>query len=212
MGASMSISILLGITWIAVLGLGGAGLALALQLGQDYVFTAPGVSRQGPRTGRRLPRTAFIYRGTRVRLRDVLASDRPTLLLFLGPFGRDTRTKQKLLPDLLQFVQSAEDSIKVLVFCTDACDHVGQQLNEERSIDVIPLPDDRLMTRLEIRAMPYALLADRRAMVLEKGLINHLEHLCLLIVRGGHRWSARLDGVAHLNQVCTVHLENLDVA
>lgn len=209
MDASLLTTGFLALAWGVTLCIVIASLAFgAMRIGHSYVFTAPGVSRLGPPIGQRVPTLHFVHQGRRVSLRQVLAPDRPTLLVFLGALGEQEMVRNTALSGLQQFMQLASGSLHVVVFCTTATEHIEQALAAVGPVDVIALPDDRLMAKLALRVAPYALLISKRATVLEKGLVNHLEHLCLLIVRGGQRSQVdSIDDVGELERLCASHLD-----
>ena len=208
MDAALVTTVSLAIAWVVTFCIVILSLAFgAMRVGHSYVFTAPGVSRLGPRIGQRIPTFRFLHRGQRVSLRQILAPNRPTLLVFLGAFGEQVIVRNTALSGLQRFVQMASNSLHTVVFCSAGTEHVEQALAGVGPVDVITLPDDRLSTKLGLRVVPYALLIDTRATVLEKGLVNHLEHLCLLIVRGGQRSQAgSIDDLRELNLLCASHL------
>lgn len=207
MNSSLLITFLLGLAGVVVIWMGVAALSLgAVTVGRDYVFTAPGVSRLGPRRGRRIMETPFTYQGLQVPLQRVLTPDRPTLLVFLANLGRDEQVCETLIPSLLQFVRFSEEGIKVVVFCTSASERIAQLVAADSNITVVALTDERLTTALGVRVMPYAVLIDAHGKVLEKGLLNHLEHLCLLVVKGGH-WRTDTGRLGRLNRTCESHLK-----
>jgi len=207
MNSSLLITVLLGLAGVVVAWIGVATLSLgAITVGRDYVFTAPGVSRLGPRRGRRIMGTPFTYQGLQVPLQRVLAPDRPTLLVFLANLGRDEQVCETLIPGLLQFDRFSEEGIKVVIFCTSASERIAQFVAADSNITVVALTDDRLTTALGVRVMPYVVVVDAHGKVLEKGLLNHLEHLCLLVVRGGH-WRTDTGRLGRLSRTCESHLK-----
>jgi len=149
MNSSLLITFLLGLAGVVVIWMGVATLSLgAVTVGRDYVFTAPGVSRLGPRRGRRIMETPFTYQGLQVPLQRVLTPDRPTLLVFLANLGRDEQVCETLIPSLLQFVRFSEEGIKVVVFCTSASERIAQLVAADSNITVVALTDERLTTAL----------------------------------------------------------------
>lgn len=206
----MIVTALLCLTGAAIACIVVASLALGARLGRAYVFTAPGVSRLGPRVGRRIAATKFVYQGTKVPLRRVLSPDHLTLLIFLGGLGGDTSQQavmERILLALLRFVRLADDNIEVLVFCTAAVGEIDRLLGAASHFKTITIPNDDMTTTLGIRVMPYALLVDKDGRVLEKGLVNHLEHLCLLVARGGLGRSDE-GALGRFRSRCESHLAN----
>jgi len=194
MGAVVSIALVVG--WIIGICLCVASLALGATIGRDYVFTAPGVSRIGPRVGQRLPSISFAHQGHAVSLGDFLSPDRATFLAFLGSLGRDVdeaHVREILIPDILRVVRLAGGSIKLVVFCLEPCQRMSELLDAKANINVVVLANDDLTTELKVRIAPYALLVDKDTRLLAKGLVNNFEHACRIIVKGGRSSSGKAD-------------------
>ncbi len=203
-------SIAMGFTWVAVVCLGVATLALAAAMGHDYAFTAPGISRMGPRLGRRIPATTFTYRGELLSLRRMSVRDRPTLLVFVDGLAKDAdkpHVKDILIPDLLRFARLFAGRVRLVVFCTEPCTKIEHMLQTDDSVTVVGLPNDDLTNKLAIRAMPFSVLLDRHGRVIDKGLSNHFEHLCLIVARaraGGD--VSQTDEMRDLAQTCQMYV------
>ncbi len=210
MNDTVIVSLLLGIAWVVIICVSTASIALAALIGREYVLTAPGVSRIGPRIGRRLAPAQFKYQGAKISLRDVLSQDYPTLLIFLGSMGRDRRVVETLVPALQQFSAFSNSALKFVIFCTTASDQIADSLRSDESFEVVELADDYITTRLGIRVTPYAVLVDKREYVLTKGLVNHLEHLCLLVVKGG-KWRSSEHELEALTCRCESHFQSYPV-
>lgn len=197
---------LLGFGWVVATCLGVASAAMAYDIGHQYVFTAPGVSRTGPRVGRRLASLTFDAQGSHLSalsLRTILSSAHPTLLIFLGSLAEDADNPQvdKTLHDLERFAVRVKGNIDLVIFCDAAHDTIRRAVGEDADCPVIALSDDRLPRKLGVRVVPYAVLVDSQARVLAKGLANNAEHLCKLIMKGDLS-SASADNLKPIIQLC----------
>lgn len=206
MNENIIVSALIVVAWALVVFMAIASLALgATALGREYVFTAPGVSRMGPRVNQRIASVRFMHQGIQTPLQHLLSSLHPTLLVFSGGIGQETRVRDAFISGILEFASFFDGGLKVCVFCTSGCDWLESIAGNGNEFEIIPLEDDFLITALAIRVAPYALLVDRRARVLGKGLVNNLAHLCLLVERGGKQRSG--DGeLDRVNCMCSAHL------
>ncbi len=82
MSVSMVVSVALILAWVLALCIGAPSLALAAALGRDYAFTGRGITRMGPPVGGRLGAISFTYEGRELPLRQIIAPDRLTMLIF----------------------------------------------------------------------------------------------------------------------------------
>lgn len=182
------IAIVLGLAWVVMLCMVVGSLTLGYAVGHKYVFTAPGVSRTGPRVGRRLASIHFSYQGAKTSLRELVSQAPLTLLVFLGHLGVEAdepHIRDTLIPDIRRFAALSSGTMQVVILGTKSCERIEQMIGTRDHLRVMVLADEQLMDKLTIRAMPYAVLLDRRATVRAKGLVNHFQHLCLVTAQGG---------------------------
>lgn len=177
MNTSLIISILLGFGWILAIGIAIAMAALAYHIGSLYAFTTSGVSRMGPRMGERVASITFHYGAQRLALRDILSSERATMLVFLS---KALEAYPDLLPSILAFATGTRDEIKLVIFTTGSLEHAKQLPGWDESLPIFTLSDAEIAVKLGVRAAPYGLLIDTQARLVAKGLINFLPHLCWL--------------------------------
>ena len=205
MGGNLILDGMMGLAWIVAFAMVIASLALGAKLGREYAYTAPGVSRMGPRIGRRIASTTFPAGDKTLALRDILSSEHSTLLAFLGTLGRDVdmpHMKDTLIPDLLRLATLAGERPRIVTFCASPCTELEQILTKDSRAQVFVLPDDhRMEISLGVRVTPYALLVDQHGRVLSKGLINNFEHLCRVVVKGGLTRSGK-DDLARISRLC----------
>jgi hypothetical protein len=128
------ISATLVLGWLVVVAMGTAELALAAQVGREYVFSAPGISRTGPRLGQRVTSLRFAHAGGRSSLRRFIAKNRETVLVFMDGIGKDVdspHVKDVLIPDLLKFAELCGENVRMIVFCSEPCTRIAQLLSEK---------------------------------------------------------------------------------
>ncbi len=196
------------LAWIAAIGIGVVSLALVYLLGQTYAFTAPGVSRMGPRIGRSLAPMVITYRGEELPLARLIQPARFTALIFLGALGRDAAEEHishTLASDLRRFAALSQDTLQFIVFCTEGCERLEELWGRHDYLRVINVQDDRLVRRLAIRVVPYAVMLDTRMKVLSKGICNNFEHLCLVAAKGGRARSSKNE-LSRIIRICDATL------
>jgi hypothetical protein len=180
------ITVLLVLGWISAILIGLGIAAMAYHVGNGYAFTAPGVSRMGPKPGRYLGDLPITLDGNSITISQLTSNYPYTLLLFFDVYGNNTID---LLRGLVQFSSLAENS------CHIVASYVGdlhvidktllQALHNQHDIHLHPIADEYskfdLQRELEIRVNPFAILLDGNAVVVSKGLVNGLPHFCFLI-------------------------------
>ncbi len=184
MNSNIIFSAGIGLAWVVIVLIGVASVALAYGVGHQYVFTASGVSRIGPPIGRQLASLVFAYQGVNLPLSDLLSTEQPTLLVFLDKLAADSRVNQELVP-ALKALSRAGNIVSIILFCRYPCSSVISGLDDNTNVRIMSLVDDQLMVKLGVRVAPYAMLINKHRRVVSKGLVNHLVHLCLVIMKGG---------------------------
>ncbi|HEX7951483.1 MAG TPA: hypothetical protein VF523_00260 [Burkholderiales bacterium] len=167
------------LSWIVIVALAAAGLALARQVGILHERVAPMgalMSGQGPKPSdiapaRELPSSTgavVSIGGPAVRRR---------LLLFVGP---DCPICKKIIP-LARRVANAEKLD--LQLATDADEQDVRKMIEAGQLHDLPIVNSReLGLAYAVDKLPHAVLISTEGMVLARGLVNSREHLESLVV------------------------------
>lgn len=185
------ISFMLGLAWMIAVVLGFAIFAMANHIGSKYVFTAVGVSRTGPKIGRKVPNISFSNNGEVYFLRKIVGDgEYPKLVLFL-PHIMDGF--ESLFTDLSHLVTVSNADFHFLLFTvskTNQLSNISSYPNVKIfTLDAVPHP---LAQKLGIRVAPFAFLVDTDNTVVAKGLVNNMPHLCLLIRQSSHKNQASI--------------------
>jgi methylamine dehydrogenase accessory protein MauD len=194
-----TLAICLILEWIVILGLVGAVLALARQIGILYERVAPMgalMMDSGPKVGE----TAPIFSLTALSGETVLLGHPTawsTLLFFVSP---TCPVCKKLLP-IVHLLRNAERGWLRVVFASDGDLHAHRRFANSAAIDGVPYilsPD--LGRRFQIGKLPYAVLIGVDGRIRAKGLVNSREQLESLI-------TASELGVASIQE----HIANRDL-
>jgi methylamine dehydrogenase accessory protein MauD len=168
------------LSWIVILGLGLALLALARQVGVLHVRLAPAgalLTGKGPVVGELAPvLDAVTLDGAPLTIGKALAKGRMQLLLFVSlhcPLCKD------LVPIAKNFAKTEKMDI---VFVGD--DDVNEQRAMIARLDMggVPFVNSSIVGRtFHVDRLPHAVLVGADGTVLSKGLVNSREHLESLI-------------------------------
>jgi len=169
------------LSWIVILGLGLALVALARQVGVLHVRLAPAgapLGGKGPVVGAPAPvLDALTMEGAPVTIGKALAKSRMQLLLFVSPHC-------PLCKDLIPIARNFARREKLdIVFVGD--DDVEEQRAMIARLEMQGLPfiNGPIVGRtFHVDRLPHAVLIGDDGTVLSKGLVNSREHLESLVV------------------------------
>ena len=168
------------ISWIVILGLGIALLALARQVGVLHVRVAPAgalLTVKGPVVGEAAPvLDALTMDGAAIAIGKALAKGSMQLLLFVSP-------SCPLCKDLIPIAKNFASYEKLdIVFVGD--DEVEEQRAMIARLEMQGLPfiNGPIVGRtFHVDRLPHAVLIGDDGTVLSKGLVNSREHLESLV-------------------------------
>jgi len=168
------------ISWIVIIGLGVAVLALARQVGVLHMRLAPAgalMTGKGPAVGEAAPvLDVATIDGVPLSIGRALAKGRTQLLLFVSPHC-------PLCKDLIPIARSFVRSERLdLVFVGD--DDLAEQRAMIAKMDMggVPFVNGSLVGRsFHVDRLPHAVLIGEDGTVLSKGLVNSREHLESLV-------------------------------
>ena len=168
------------LSWLVILGLGLALLALARQVGVLHVRLAPAgamMTGKGPVVGEPAPvLDVTTLDGTSLSIGGTLAKGRMRLLLFVSPHC-------PLCKDLIPIARNFARREKLdIVFVGD--DDEAEQRAMIARLDMAGLPfvNGSLVGRaFHVDRLPHAVLLGDDGTVLSKGLVNSREHLESLV-------------------------------
>jgi methylamine dehydrogenase accessory protein MauD len=168
------------LSWIVILGLGLALLALARQVGVLHVRLAPAgalLTGRGPVVGEPAPvLDAVTLDGGPLTIGKALAKGRMQLLLFVSPH---CPLCKELIPIAKNFAKTEKMDI---VFVGD--DDANEQRAMIARLDMggVPFVNSSIVGRtFHVDRLPHAVLVGEDGTVLSKGLVNSREHLESLI-------------------------------
>ena len=167
-------------SWIVILGMGLALLALARQVGVLHVRLAPAgalMTGKGPTVGEPAPvLEATTLDGASLTIGKGLSKGRMQLLLFVSPH---CPLCKELIPIAANFARSERLDI---VFAGD--DEVSEQRAMVARLEMggIPFINSSIVGRaFHVDRLPHAVLIGDTGTVLSKGLVNSREHLESLV-------------------------------
>lgn len=208
MNFSFLISILLGFGWLFAIAFGISLVVMGAEVGSRYVYSVSGLKRVGPSIGKSVGSTSFEYNGREVRLEEFI-SPTPTIIIFVDFRFMQGNLSIQLLPDLIKFTAMAKDELFCLVVVHGTISWTNPLANNHRNITTIVLndADPPLLRKLGIRAVPYAVLVDEKAIVLSKGLVNQYSHLCYLVEESKSQIST--SALQEISQNCQPYLDEM---
>jgi methylamine dehydrogenase accessory protein MauD len=168
------------LSWIVILGLGLALLALARQVGVLHVRLAPAgalLTGKGPMVGEAAPvLEAATLDGALLAIGKPLAKGRMQLLLFVSPHC-------PLCKDLVPIARNFARTEKLdIVFVGD--DDVNEQRAMIARLEMggLPFVNSSIVGRtFHVDRLPHAVLIGDDGILLSKGLVNSREHLESLV-------------------------------
>lgn len=168
-------------SWIVILCLGVAMVALARQIGVLHMRVAPAgalTPARGPAVGEKSPRLDLAtIDGAQVAIGKALAAGRKQLLMFVSPHCPICK---ELIPVAKSFVKREDLDI---VFMGD--DELADQraMIARTGIEGMPFVNNSAAGRIfQVDKLPHAVLIGEDGTILSKGLVNSREHLESLVV------------------------------
>ena len=168
------------ISWIVILGLGIALLALARQVGVLHVRVAPAgalLTGKGPVVGEAAPvLDALTLEGAPIAIGKALAKGKMQLLLFVSPHC-------PLCKDLIPIARNFAKREKLdIVFVGDDAVEEQRAMIARLEMQGIPFINGPIVGRtFHVDRLPHAVLIGDDGTVLSKGLVNSREHLESLV-------------------------------
>ena len=168
------------LSWIVILGLGLALLALARQVGVLHVRLAPAgalLSGKGPVVGEAAPvLEALTMEGKPLAIGKGLAKGRMQLLLFVSPHC-------PLCKDLIPVAKNFAKAERLdIVFVGDDDPGEQQAMIARLEMKGLPFVNSSIVGRtFHVDRLPHAVLIGETGTLLSKGLVNSREHLESLI-------------------------------
>lgn len=163
------------VLWVVVLALGFLVILLYRQLGQQYLGTAAGVSRDGLTVGTKAPDfTGIDQFGEQVTMRQFLDGRHYLLLVFGAPTCAPCR---QLLPQATQFEKDNTDKLRIL-WINRATDEESQRYVQETGSTIRTIANEGgIMERYKARITPFIFMLDGTGVVKAKGLANNRTNL-----------------------------------
>jgi methylamine dehydrogenase accessory protein MauD len=163
------------VLWVVVLVLGFLVVLLYRQLGQQYLGTAAGVSRDGLAVGAKaLDFTGNDQFGQQVTMGQLLDGKRYLLLIFGAPTCAPCR---QLLPQAAQFEQDHADKLRIL-WINRATDEESQRYVQETGSTLTTIASEGgIMERYKARVTPFVFLLAPDGTIKAKGLANNRTNL-----------------------------------
>ena len=169
------------LSWIVIIALGVAVLALARQIGVLHMRLAPAgalTTAGGPAVGALAPILALpTIDGGRVAIGRAKAKDRLQLLMFVSPLCPICK---QLVPAVRSFAQ--RETVDV-VFIGD--DKLEDQMAMISALGISGIPfinGFEAGHAYKVDKLPHAVLIDHDGKIVSKGLVNSREHLESLVV------------------------------
>jgi methylamine dehydrogenase accessory protein MauD len=168
------------LSWVVILGLGLALLALARQVGVLHVRVAPAgalLSGKGPVVGEPAPvLEALTMEGKPLAIGKGLTKGRMQLLLFVSPH---CPLCKELIPVAKNFAKAERLEI---VFVGDDDPGEQQAMIARLEMKGLPFVNSSIVGRtFHVDRLPHAVLIGETGTLLSKGLVNSREHLESLI-------------------------------
>jgi methylamine dehydrogenase accessory protein MauD len=168
------------LSWVVILGLGLALLALARQVGVLHVRVAPAgalLSGKGPVVGEPAPvLEALTMEGKPLAIGKGLTKGRMQLLLFVSPHC-------PLCKDLIPVAKNFAKVERLdIVFVGDDDPGEQQAMIARLEMKGLPFVNSSIVGRtFHVDRLPHAVLIGETGILLSKGLVNSREHLESLI-------------------------------
>jgi methylamine dehydrogenase accessory protein MauD len=169
------------LSWLVIVALGVALLALARQVGILHMRVAPAgalTTGRGPAVGEPAPRLDLAtIDGEPLLIGGRLAAGRRRLLLFVS-------AQCPLCKTLIPFAKSfAKDERVDLVLVGDDETDIQRSLIARFGLEAFPFVNGpRTGLAFEVDKLPHAVLLDENGIILARGLVNSREHLESLVI------------------------------
>ena len=169
------------LSWLVIIALGIAVVALARQVGVLHERIAPVGALtlgQGPAVGDAAPEMDLTtLNAGPVRIGSKREADNSQLLMFVSP---ECPICKHLIPVARSFAVQERLSV---VFVSDGDIAAQRRMIEKFDLQAIPFAHSpELGMRFGVSKLPYAVLVDREGKVAATGLVNNREHLESLVV------------------------------
>ena len=164
------------LSWVVILGLGIALLALARQVGVLHVRVAPAgalLTGKGPVVGEPAPvLDVATMDGASLSIGKALAKGRMQLLLFVSPHC-------PLCKDLIPVAKNFARTEKLdIVFLGDDQESEQRAMIARLEMEGLPFVNSSIIGRAyQVDRLPHAALIGEDGRLLSKGLVNSREHL-----------------------------------
>jgi methylamine dehydrogenase accessory protein MauD len=168
------------LSWVVILGLGLALLALARQVGVLHVRLAPAgalLSGKGPVVGEAAPvLDALTMEGVSIAIGKPLGNGLKQLLLFVSPH---CPLCKELIPIAKNFAKTEKLDI---IFVGDDDPDEQRAMITRLEMGGLPFVNSSIVGRsFHVDRLPHAVLIGRDGVLLSKGLVNSREHLESLV-------------------------------
>ena len=168
------------LSWVVILGLGLALLALARQVGVLHVRLAPAgalLSGKGPVVGEAAPvLDALTMEGVSIAIGKPLGKGLKQLLLFVSPH---CPLCKELIPIAKNFAKTEKLDI---IFVGDDDPDVQRAMIARLEMGGLPFVNSSIVGRsFHVDRLPHAVLIGGDGVLLSKGLVNSREHLESLV-------------------------------
>jgi len=172
------------ITWIAILGMAFAIVALARQVGVLHHRLAPFGARtlaQRVRAGELVPTEALAdVDGKPVAVRSIDGDARNLLIVFVAP---ECPLCKSLTPVLRSFARDERSALRLIAVSDGEDLEAHRRFRASAGLARVPYVVDGEFGRLlGVSRLPYAVLMDAKGILLTGGLVNSREQLESLVI------------------------------
>lgn len=173
-----SLSVLVGLQWAGLIGLGFVVLGLARQIGVLHHRLGPAgalMLSKAAKVGERSPEIQLrSINGGEVVIGERSREGKSQLLMFVAP---DCPVCSSLMPAIRSIGKSEADHTR-LIFASDGDAKVHKQYVSKNRLEDFPyVLSSELGMRFSIGRLPYAVLIDANGIVASQGLVNSREHI-----------------------------------
>lgn len=168
------------VLWFGLLGLAVLVLVLYRELGEIYLGTSAGVSRDGPPIG--TAAASFTLPDYR---HDRFTFPRPNTAALVVFGSQQCGPCQRLFPELATWGSRYRHQLDTVVIDISE-GGLDNEIVDQLSPDVVTLwgYQARVLKDYKVRVSPFAVLIDNQGKVVAKGLVNNSQHLEDLLENG----------------------------